>query len=221
MKLLWSSRSPFVRKVCITACELGIADQVEQVPTHVTSTVPAAPEILAINPLGKLPALICDDGQRIFDSRVICEYLNTKYSSINTPMLFPAEAEALIRQLRWQALADGITDILLLWRTELARGRHTSEDLTTAYEIKIRASMAHLSREAQLLSSSSFGIGHIACICTLEYLDFRWPGTHWHAHFNALADWLNDMRSRPSVAATAYDDKPTTASNPVFSFEDS
>src|SRR6202041_4025060 len=103
MKLHWSPRSPFVRKVMVVVHELGLADRVICVRTVAASTRPHA-VLMQDNPLSKIPTLVLDDGTVIYDSPVICEYLDALDGG---PKLFPAEARARLLALRRQALGDG------------------------------------------------------------------------------------------------------------------
>jgi glutathione S-transferase len=202
MKLYWSPRSPFVRKVMITLHETGLIDEVETVRSVVASTLPPNAEVLEDNPLGKIPTLVTEDGVALFDSRVICEYLDLRTGT----GLFPAEPAARMRQLRWQAMADGLTDILLAWRSELTRTVGPWPELTSAYGVKVRATMARFEREAAELGASSFGIGQISLVCALGQLDFRWPDCGWRDGFPTLARWSDELRRRPSVQATSVAD---------------
>ena len=111
-----------------------------------------------------------------------------------------------MRQLRWQAMADGLTDILLAWRSELTRADGAWPELTAAYGVKVRATMAQFEQEAEGLAAADFGIGQIALVCALGQLDFRWPDTDWRERFPALARWSADVGRRPSVQLTAIAD---------------
>jgi len=202
MKLHWSPRSPFVRKVMIVLHETGLQDQVDCIRSPVALQSPPNPAVMADNPLGKIPTLITDDGQALYDSRVICEYLDLRSGA----GLFPADPGARIRQLRWQALADGLTDIILIWRTELSRPAGAWEAVTTGWRIKLRAGMRELEHEAAALENAPFGIGHVAVICLLGQLDFRWPGCAWRDHHPGLAALEARLSGRASVQATAVRD---------------
>ena len=116
MKLHWSPRSPYVRKVMVVAHELGLADRIETVRTVVGGTTPHR-ELMRENPLGKIPTLILEDGTIIYDSPVICEYLDTVHGDAR---LFPAWPERLVA-LRRLALGDGMLDIALAWLGERFR----------------------------------------------------------------------------------------------------
>ena len=119
MKLLWSSRSPFVRKVMIAAHEVGIADRIRTERVLVAANKPNA-DVMAVNPLNKIPTLVLDDGTALYDSRVICEYLDTLHEG---PKLFPADAGARWTALRRQALGDGLMATIVLRLGEQARPR--------------------------------------------------------------------------------------------------
>jgi glutathione S-transferase len=203
MKLHWSPRSPFVRKVNIVLEELGLTDQVERIRSVAVFAAPPNPEILADNPLGKIPALITDDGRKLFDSRVICEYLVTQAGRDN---LLPTDPDARIKHLRWQALGDGLTDILLLWRTERGRGDRADPVILAAFETKTRAALALLEEESADLTQTGFGLGHISIVCTLGQLEFRYADCGWKAALPGLAAWYAEVTQRPSVAATAIVD---------------
>lgn len=201
MKLHWSPRSPFVRKVMIVLHETGLSEEVELSRNVVAVHMPTPPEVLADNPLGKIPALVTD-GRKLIDSRVICEYLDMRAGT----GLFPSEPGARIDQLTWQALADGMTDVLLIWRTELTRESGPWDSMVEGWRTKVRAAMARFEAEAGALASAPFGIGHVALVCALGQLDFRWPDCRWREHFPQLAALEKDLATRPSVAATAVED---------------
>ena len=110
MKLFYSSHSPFVRKVRVTAAVLGLDDRIEIVETP-TTPVATDPAVVAANPLGKIPALTTDDGETLYDSRVICEYL---ISLAGNETLLPSGGPARWAALRLQALADGLMEAAIL-----------------------------------------------------------------------------------------------------------
>lgn len=203
MKLHWSPRSPFVRKVNIVLEECGLTDAVERLRSVAVFAAPPNPEILKDNPLGKIPALITEDGLKLFDSRVICDYLITR---VGRDDLLPLDPDLRLRHLRWQALGDGLTDILLLWRTERGRGDHADPVILAAFETKTRAALAVLEEESGQIAQTDFGLGHISLVCTLGQLDFRYADCGWKVALPGLAAWYSDAASRPSVAATAIVD---------------
>lgn len=206
MRLHWSPRSPFVRKVMIVLHETGLLDRIECIRSVVAFAAPPNPAVLADNPLGKIPALVLDDGTALFDSRVICEYLDDLHDG---PKLLPADPKARFRQLRWLALADGLTDILLLWRNERMRSAGADPVIVAAFEAKVRACFAALESDAETLAGTAFGIGHAAVVCALGQMDFRFAGSGWEAAHPRLAGWYAEIQARPSVAATAVHDDGT------------
>lgn len=203
MRLHWSPRSPFVRKVMIVLEETGLADRVERVRSPVMMAAAPNPDVLADNPLGKIPTLVRDDGTALFDSRVICAYLDG--IATGRPMI-PRDFEERIECLRWEALGDGLTEVLLLWRIEVARGAAASAAIAGGFEAKVRAALARLEVEAPALAERPFGLGHAAILCALGQLDFRYAGCGWRAAHPALAAWSDGLQARPSVAATAVRD---------------
>lgn len=174
-----------------------MSDQVTCLETLVALPVPPAADMLARNPLGKIPALTLEDETTVIDSRVICEYLDRRAGA----GLFPDDPEARLRQLNWQALGDGLADILLIWRTELTRPTGPWEKLTAGWLAKVRATIARLDNDAGELTNTPFGIGQIAVVCALGQLDFRWPDTGWRERFPKLAGFDAAMADRPSIVA--------------------
>ncbi|MEO1988164.1 MAG: glutathione S-transferase [Martelella sp.] len=205
MKLHWSPRSPFVRKVMIVLHETGQLDQVEQVRSVVAMHLPPNAAVMADNPLGKIPTLVIEDGTALFDSRVICEYLDHRAGG-------SLLGGGRFVQLRWQALGDGLIDLLLLWRTELSRPSGPWDAVTEGWHAKARAVMATLEAETPALAATPFGLGHVAIVCALGQLDFRWSDANWRDHFPQLAKAEAGWAARSSVAATAIvDDAPDGA----------
>jgi glutathione S-transferase len=197
MKLHWSPRSPFVRKVMVFAHETDLVERLSCVRTVVAMNAPNA-ALLPSNPLSKIPTLELDDGSPLYDSAVICEYLDTLHNSVK---LFPAEGAARWIALRRQALADGFLDLLLLWRYERERP-DTSPLLLDAFTVKYAATLKSLEQDASALSTTPFGIGHIAIGCSLSYLDFRLANLGWRSGHPRIAAWHASFAQRPSAKAT-------------------
>ncbi|TDP01201.1 glutathione S-transferase family protein [Marinomonas balearica] len=195
MKLLWSPRSPFARKVAIVLHELNLQDETTKVLTNLALPITPPKSILEVNPLGKIPALILENGKVLMDSRVICEYLNSSHNG----SLYGTDYEANTTHLIWQSLADGLNETLLLWRTEINRGDTKSTAICANFETKVGATMAHLNTNIQQFRQEKFGIGHIATLCVLGQLDFRWSSSEWRRSFPELAAWAQDVSDRPSV----------------------
>ena len=137
MKLHWSPKSPYVRKVMVVAHETGIAPKLELVRS-VAAMLKPNERLMRDNPLSKIPTLVLEDGSALFDSVVICEYLN----DLAGGALFPQSGEAKWQALRWHALADGLIDTLILWRNERERTEmQCSAALMDAFELKTIAAL--------------------------------------------------------------------------------
>jgi glutathione S-transferase len=197
MKLHWSPRSPFVRKVMIVVHERGLVDRVVCVRTVAAMTKPHA-ELMQDNPLSKIPTLVLDDGRVLYDSPVICEYLD---GLGNAPKLFPTGPAARFEALRRQALGDGFLDMLVTLRNERERA-HPSDVHVASTAVRTTAVLQSLEREAEALGAAPFGIGHIAVGCALSYLDFRFAEDDWRKGHPHIARWHESFAARPSVQAT-------------------
>ncbi len=203
MKLYWSSRSPFVRKVMVVAHETGLAPRIATERVVVSATKPNA-EVMKSNPLGKLPTLILDDGRALYDSRVICEHLDSLHGGSR---LFPADPAARIEALRRQALGDGMMDFLLVWLLERIKPEAQQQgELIAGCRMKLKACLDQLEGEAQALAASPISIGHIALATALGYADFRFKDESWRDGRSRLAAWAESMHARPSFTATAHAD---------------
>jgi glutathione S-transferase len=196
MKLHWSPRSPFVRKVMIVAYERGLIDRITCVRT-VAATATPHPELMKDNPLSKIPTLVLDDGTTLYDSRVICEYLD----GLDGAKLFPRPGKARMTALRSQSLGDGFLDMLVLLRDERMRASPSEKHIASA-AVRKAAILDALEREAEALTRTPFGIGHIAIGCALSYLDFRFADEDWRKGHLRLANWHAGFTARPSVRAT-------------------
>lgn len=197
MKLLFSPASPYARKVTITAAVKGVADQIETVPTD---TFPLVNEDLRReNPLSKIPVLITDDGMRIFDSHVICEYLD---SLAPEPRLFPASGPERFRTLTLGALADGILDaaLLLVYEKRYRPEDKWVESWMQRQQAKIDTSLDWLEKAPPMWSDHP-DYGHITLACALGYLDFR-HGGQWRTGHPGLVAWLDKF----AAAVPAFDE---------------
>ena len=130
MKLHWSPKSPYVRKVMVCAHELGVVQDLTLVRSVAAMLKPNA-ALMADNPLSKIPTLVLDDGTVLFDSAVICEYLDAQAHG----SLIPAGGAARWQALRWHAFGDGLLDALILWRNERDR-LHPADLYLNAYRAK-------------------------------------------------------------------------------------
>ena len=198
MLLHWSPRSPYVRKVMIAAAEMGLADRLHCVRTVVGGTTPHL-ELMQENPLGKIPTLVLADGTILYDSPVVCEYLDTQHTG---PKLFPAGPDRFTA-LRRLALGDGMADMILSLIGESFRpADRQSPPHMDLWRAKLDACIPALEREADALASSAFSIGHIAIGVALAHIDFRITGMDWRAGHPKLTAWHAAFNARPSVQAS-------------------
>jgi len=204
VKLYWSSRSPFVRKVMVFAHECGLASQLKLERTLVAMNNPNR-ELLKTNPTGKIPTLQLDDGSALYDSTVICEYLDSLQQG---PRLFPAAGQARWTALRRHALGNNLTDNLMLWRNELLRpAAQQSPETLAAFELKVRNALDALEAESAALARDPLTIGHIAVAVALAYIDFRFGTLGWREGRDSLTRWHRDYSQRPAMRETAFVDQ--------------
>lgn len=198
MTLYFNAGSPFARKVCVVLHETGQLDQVALKPVQPTPVTPDA-ELVGANPLGKLPALVLEDGAVLYDSRVICEYLDNRHSA--EPLL-PAPGAARWRRLTLCSLADGMLDAALLIRYERAlrpQEKHWEQWLDGQSQ-KIERGLSYLERESIAELDARFDLASISVACALGYLDFRQPQLGWRQRYPRLAAWYAVVEQRPSMA---------------------
>lgn len=199
MKLWYSPPSPFARKVRVAAIELGLAGRIELVNTPVVPIKPN-PELIAENPLVKVPALEAEDGTVLYDSRTICEYLDALAGG---GRLFPASGASRWSALRRQSLGDGILDAGILRRYELVLRPEALRwpDWLAGQQAKIDFGLDAAERESGRWGDA-FDIGHITIACALGWLDFRFPDCDWRAKRPDLAAWYPRAAQRPSMSQT-------------------
>ena len=198
MKLYHSPASPYVRKVMVLAHETGLLPKIEIVGV---STTPMAPDaaVASANPVKKIPALVTDDGMALFDSPVICEYLD----SLNTGRKMFPDGKARWEALRLQAAADGMLDaaLLVVYESRFREEAMRNQAWTDAQLAKIDGAL-----DAFEAAADSFGdrvdIGTISVACGLGYVDFRLGHRNWRASRPKLAAWYERFSARPSMAAT-------------------
>lgn len=197
MRLHWSPKSPYVRKVMVCAHELDVLPQLELVRS-VAAMLKPNERLMQDNPLSKIPTLVLDNGMTLFDSGVICEYLD----DIAGGTLFPRHPHTRWQALRWQALGNGLLDALILWRNERERDVALAP-LMDAFALKTEACLQQLEAETADLADTPLSIGHIAIGCALGYIDYRFDTLNWRASAPRLAAWHHRLCERPSFQATA------------------
>lgn len=198
MKLYYSSASPYARKAWIVAIEAGFGERLTTVPMSVQPHVPNH-DYARVNPLMKIPVLERDDGTLLYDSAVICEYLDAQAGG----RMFPASGEPRWQALRRHALADGVMDAAILARYETAMRPvvlRWPEWLDGQYA-KIDHALDVAEQEIDD-SGARFDIGDAALVAALGYLDFRFAFRPWRAGRPRLERWFAAVASRPSVQRT-------------------
>jgi glutathione S-transferase len=195
MKLLSSPLSPYGRKVRICAKVKGVMDRID-VQTADTN-VPHNPVLQKENPLAKIPVLILEDGTQLFDSHVICEYLDSLAPS---PPLFPAAGAERFNTLTLGALGDGMLDaaLLLVYEKRFRPEDKWVQSWMDRQHAKIDGALDHLEKVPPDWGAHP-DYGHITIACALGYLDFRHDGK-WRAAHPRLVAWLD----RFSAALPAY-----------------
>ena len=195
MKLFHSPTSPYVRKVMACAIQRGIDGQIELLPTNANLS---PSDLLAANPLSKVPCLLTDDGTALFDSPVICEYLDSVGDSL---AMFPPHGAARWRALKQQAMGDGILDASVPRRAELQKPQDEGRVAWIARQ------KAAVERTLDALEADPphriVDIGSITVACALGYLDFRYAADPWRPSRPKLAAWLEAFARNPCIARTA------------------
>lgn len=198
MKIYHSPTSPFVRKCLVTAHLLGLSDRIEHLPSD-AHPIDRSQTIIASNPLGQVPTFFTDDGMVLFDSQVICEYLN----DLAGGSLLPGGAQ------RWpvlteMALADGILNAALLARYEAAlRPEALRWDAWFNGQMdKIAKSLDWFEKNGGR-ARARVDLASISFACALGYLDFRFADFDWRAERPAAAAWYAEFNASPAMRATA------------------
>jgi len=200
MKLFYSTASPYARKVLVAAREAGVIDQINIISTNANPVDPNQ-DIVAANPIGKIPTLVLPDGQAIFDSRVICEYVDNLGEK---PTMFPVEKNARFAALTLQALGDGILDAALLTRYEtfMRPEELRWEEWTKGQQSKITTSLDFLEQNFSDNFSSALNIGQVTIACALAYIEYRQIIKNWRQAHDKLGQWYDEISKRESLRAT-------------------
>ena len=199
LKLFYSDRSPYVRKVMVTLHEVNLSENVEIVSVR-TNPLGVVEDLVDVSPLGKIPTLVLPDGTTIFDSRVICSYLN-----------FIGKSDLYLAQenLKWsiktaEANFDGILDAALLmvyehrYRQDIYQSAEWLENLWK----KIERTLDFYNNSSSKILSGSLNMGQISLGCALGYLDYRHNNRNWRAKNQYLRDWFAEFSERLSMKNT-------------------
>ena len=200
MQLLYAPTSPYVRKVMACAHLTGQAGRIEWLESA-AHPIRRDARIARHNPLAKVPTLILDDGQSLFDSRTICEYLAASGAATN---LFPKEGDERWRALSLQSLGDGLLDAALLARYEtVARPAEFQwQEWRSAQLLKVAACMDAIESLSPSLRREAPTIGEVTIGCALGYIDFRFPEIKWRDTRPKAAQWNEAFQATPAMQAT-------------------
>jgi glutathione S-transferase len=197
VKLFWSATSPFARKVRIAAREIGV-----ELACVAVKTAPASPDgaLQARNPLAKIPTLETDEGELIFDSHVICDYLDRLHGEHR---LIPEDEPLRSRVLRLEALADGLIEAGLAVRyEELSHPEAArSAEWIRGQSMKVRAAIDWQETRIDTLGLE-LDLGRIALVCALDWLAFRKPVPDLETRAPRLWRWLHAMHEQPGIRET-------------------
>ena len=199
MKLYATSPSPFVRKVLVMAIETGLSGRIEHVSLKTTPVAPDS-ELIRSNPIAKMPTLITDTGAALYDSRVICEYLDSLHNGIR---MFPVETTVRWTALRRQALGDGVLDaaVSIRYETVLRPEEKRWREWIEGQMGKVRRGLDTLENEVTTFDDD-VNIGIVTAACVAGYLDFRFPEEDWRATRPGLRNWYAEFSARDSMVKT-------------------
>ena len=200
MKLLYQTHSPYARKVLVAAHEMGLQDELEVIH-HETSPTRRNEEVFALNPLGKVPVLICNDSSVLYDSNVICEYLDGLH--LNTKLI-PIERAARFQALKGQALAQGIADAGIAARWEAVRRPAALRwpQMHSGQIQKIAAACDTLETSASVMLTGTVDISAVALATALSWIEFRQVYDFLNGR-PRLARWYQTLGARASMRVTA------------------
>lgn len=196
MKLYYSPTSPFVRKINVFAIEAGLDKQIEWVKTNPWQVEDI---LTAENPLSQVPTLITDDGMVLYDSSVICEYLDSLHTG---KKLIPEKSKLRWQVLRLQALADGILDAGILRFLEKKRSSELqSIDWDAVQKKSVERSLDYLENTVPDWDEN-LNVGVLSIACALGWLDFRFSDEDWRVNRSKLNSWYEQFSTRPSMTQT-------------------
>lgn len=200
MKGFSSPNSPFARKVRVVAIETGQAESIDWTVVNLGGSVPA---LEATNPMGQVPVIVTDAGEALYDSAVICAFLDARHDG---PKLFPAGGDARWEALRLQALGDGLGAASAALAGERRRPEERRFDPFLENQSgKIARGLARLDRDLAALEGA-LTIAPIAAACAMGYMELRDCAPGWRARYPALAAWYDRFGERPSMRETAPPD---------------
>ena len=200
MKLWYSPASPFVRKCLIVAHECDLTDRIEIMDANANAVNPDM-RIVESNPAGKIPTMLLEDGRVLFDSRVICAWLDTLHDG---KKLMPRSGDKRFEVMTLEALGDAIMDAAVSnrYETALRPPEYQWKAWSDGQMGKVKASLDQLEKQWIRSLGRNPNMGSIAVAAALGYLDFRYPDLNWRRGRPKLTRWFKRFSERPSFAAT-------------------
>jgi glutathione S-transferase len=210
MKLFWTPASPFVRKVMVVAIELGLDGRIEIHPTYWphewgSRTIAFDPEFISANPVGRIPALITEEGVALVESNLICEYLQARVSA---PILQPPLVTSRWQSTRLHGIADGALEAMIARRAELLREqREQCSSFIAKQRDRIVRCFDCFEQECDALEGG-LTLAQITAGIACGYMDFRYPSDQWRTNRPRLSGWYKRFAERPSMRRTAPSETP-------------
>ena len=198
MQLMTSPASPFVRKVSVLLAEAKKTDRVSEIVVNALAVGESDPKLIEANPLGKIPALVLDDGTAIYDSRVIMRYLDRTWDL----GLYPADREWEVLTL--EATADAMMEaaVLMVYEKRFRPEALQFDDWIEGQWVKVSRSLDLLEDTCPERLGSPIDVGQIGVACALGYLDFRHEDRNWREGRPQLAAWFAEFSERKSLIST-------------------
>lgn len=197
MQLYYSSTSPFARKVRVLIAELKIQDQFEMIEVDPWKS----PDLRQINPLVKVPTLVLNHKEVLFNSALVCEYLSTLKDKA---LVYPVDRIEYFKNLRLQALADGAMAATDRRYAELKKPEsQQSIEMLQHFKTIQESTLIWLEQHLENFTEN-FTVGEISVVCLLSYIDFRFPDSDWKIQYSQLAVWFEQVNTRDSMQSTQY-----------------
>lgn len=196
MKLYMMRRSPYARKVLITAIEKGLLNKITSIQVDLRNK---PPELQQFNPLGKVPTLVTETGNCYYESSIICDYLD----SLNEPKLMPLDNDSQLKIRNLCGLSDGITNLAVdHFKETLRPEQKQSNGLKKNFQTTIEASLIHINKMLPEFGTE-LSPATIALISALGYVSLRFPELKWRETLPELSNWDLEFSTRESVKQTS------------------
>jgi glutathione S-transferase len=212
MRLLGSLRSPYVKKVMVVAAELRLLDRIE-LEIHSVHLAAQVLAVMNINPLNKIPTLITDEGDAIFDSLVICEFLN---GLDGEGRILSNDPQRRLKTLQMHALASGLLDVSIMRLVEIAKPETRQwPEVILATGVKINAALDYLEHRSSELMAEGCTLGTLSIAVAINYIDFRFSSLGWRHSRPQLDTWHSQFSRRPAIRDLPFEDSSPSLAGAV------